>query len=117
VFTTATFIGYVLGGFPGAMLATIGIFFPAFIFVAITAPWISRLRRSPVASGILDGVNVASLALMAVVTWYLGRSAFVDLPTVLLAFASLVLLLRFRVNSTWLVAGGALVGLALFFVR
>ncbi|HMJ90962.1 MAG TPA: chromate efflux transporter [Candidatus Acidoferrum sp.] len=117
VFTTATFIGYVLGGFPGAMLATIGIFLPAFIFVAISAPWIPRLRKSPVASGFLDGVNVASLALMAVVTWHLGRSALVDVWTIALALISAVLIFRFRVNSTWLVIGGALAGLALFFAR
>lgn len=113
VFTTATFIGYVLGGFPGAMLATIGIFLPAFVFVAISAPWIPRLRNSPVASGFLDGVNVASLALMAVVTWHLGRNALMDGWTLALALASAALLIRFRVNSTWLVAGGALVGLLL----
>jgi chromate transporter len=118
VFTTATFIGYVLGGFPGAMLATLGIFLPAFVFVAISAPWIPRLRKSPVASGFLDGVNVTSLALMAVVTWHLARGAFqrggiLDVWAVLLAIVSAVLLFRFRVNSTWLVLGGALAGLAL----
>jgi chromate transporter len=117
VFTTATFIGYVLGGFPGAMLATVGIFLPAFVFVALSAPWIPRLRKSPVASGFLDGVNVASLALMVVVTWFLARSAIVDAWTIALAAISGVLLLRFRVNSTWLVAGGAIVGWLLSFRR
>jgi chromate transporter len=117
VFTTATFIGYVLGGFPGAVLATIGIFLPAFVFVAISAPWIPKLRQSPVASGFLDGVNVASLALMAVVTWFLGRSALVDVWTIAFSMLSLFLLLRFRINSTWLVLGGAAVGLLMKAVR
>jgi chromate transporter len=110
VFTTATFIGYLLGGTPGAVVATLGIFLPAFIFVALSGPLVPRLRRSPTAGAVLDGVNVASLALMAVVTWQLGRAALVDPITVTLAAISLVLLLRFRVNSAWLVLGGALVG-------
>jgi chromate transporter len=112
VFTTATFVGYLLGGPAGAAVATAGIFLPAFVFVAISGPLIPRLRRSPVASGVLDGVNVASLALMAVVTWQLSRTAVVDLPTALLAVGSAVLLVALRVNSMWLVLGGAVVGLA-----
>ncbi|MBI2951361.1 chromate efflux transporter, partial [bacterium] len=112
VFTTATFIGYVLGGAQGACAATLGIFLPAFFFVAISGPIVPRLRQWPMAGAILDGVNVASLALMAVVSWQLGRAALVDLTTALLAAASLFLLERFRVNSAWLVTGGALLGLA-----
>lgn len=115
VFTTATFIGYVLGGVPGAVLATIAIFLPGFIFVAISQPFIPRLRASPWFSGLLDGVNVASASLMAGVTISLGRSSLVDLPTIALALVSLGLLLRRRINSTWLIAGGALVGLAKMF--
>src|SRR4030095_6354500 len=75
VFTTATFVGYVLGGAPGAVIATVGIFLPAFFFVAISGPLVRRIRRSPLAGAFLDGVNVASLALMAVVTWRLGAVA------------------------------------------
>lgn len=112
VFTTATFIGYLLEGFPGAVLATLGIFLPAFVFVAITGPFISRLRRSPVLSSLLDGVNVASLALMAGVTWRLGREVVVDPFAGLIGIAALVLLVRFRVNSAWLVIGGGLIGLS-----
>ncbi|HZY66176.1 MAG TPA: chromate efflux transporter [Rubrobacteraceae bacterium] len=109
VFTTATFIGYLLAGVPGAVLATVGIFLPAFIFVALTGPFIPRLRRSPVASNLLDGLNVTSLALMAGVTWQLGRDAIVDLFSAILALAALGLLVRFKVNAAWLVlAGGAL---------
>jgi chromate transporter len=110
VFTTATFVGYVLGGAPGALVATVGIFLPAFCFVALSGPLVPRLRRSPTAAAVLDGVNVASLALMAVVTWQLGRAALVDPLTILLAALSAILLLRFRVNSVWLVLGGAVVG-------
>ena len=111
VFTTATFIGYLLGGAGGAIVATLGIFLPAFVFVAISGPLIPRLRRSPAAAAALDGVNVASFALMAVVSWQLGRAALVDPLAVVLAAASTLLLIRWRVSSTWLVLGGAVVGL------
>jgi chromate transporter len=111
VFTTATFIGYFLAGLPGALIATAGIFLPSFIFVAASSPIIPRLRRSTVAGAFLDGVIMASLALMASVTWSLGRDAVVNLPTALLVSGSTVLLVRFRVNSLWLVLGGALIGL------
>jgi len=110
VFTTATFIGYMLGGWPAALIATVGIFLPAFFFVAISGPLIPRLRRSPVAGAVLDGVNVASLALMTVVTWNLGRAALVDWLTVALALAATILLLRYKLNSVWLVLAGAAVG-------
>jgi chromate transporter len=111
VFTTATFIGYVLGGQAGAVVATVGIFLPAFFFVAVSGPLVPRLRRSPVAGDFLDGVIVASLAIMAVVTWQLGRAALFDFFTVALAVISLFLLVRYRLNSVWLILGGALVGL------
>jgi chromate transporter len=111
LFTTATFIGYVLAGPWGALVATVGIFLPAFFFVAASGPVVPRLRRSWVAGAMLDGVNVASLALMAVVTVVLARAAVHDGPTLALAVGSAFLLLKYRVNSTWLVAGGALAGL------
>lgn len=117
VFTTATFVGYVLGGAPGAVVATVGIFLPAFVFVALSGPLVPRIRRSPTAGAALDGVNVASLALMAVVTVQLARGTLVDPLTVALAAASLLLLLRFRVNSAWLVAGGAAIGVASAWLR
>lgn len=116
VFTTATFIGYILAGTPGATLATIGIFLPAFFFVAISGPLIPRMRKSPLAGAVLDGVSVASLALMAVVTWHLGRSALVDWPAALLAATSAFILFRFRPNSAWLVLGGACIGLLIQFL-
>jgi len=111
LFTTATFIGYVLGGIPGALLATIGIFLPSFVFVAVSNPWISRVRKSVWAGSLLDGVNVSSLGLMAAVTWQLGRTSLVDPLAVLIALISLILLIRYKVNPTWLIAGGALIGL------
>jgi len=113
VFTTATFIGYLLGGTSGAVVATCGIFLPAFLFVALSGPLIPRLRRSPTAGAVLDGVNVASLALMAVVTWHLGRATVVDTPSAMLAIASALLLIRFRVNSAWLVLGGGVIGIGI----
>ncbi len=110
VFSTATFIGYILGGTSGAIVATVGIFLPAFFFVSISGPLLPRLRRSPVAGAFLDGVNAGSLALMVVVTWELSRAAIVDVTTIMLAVASAILLLRFRVNSAWLVLLGAAAG-------
>jgi len=112
VFTTATFIGYVLAGGAGAAVATAGIFLPAFVFVALSAPLLPRLRQSRVAGALLDGVNAASLALMAVVTARIAGAALVDLPSIGLAVVSAVLLLAYRVNSGWLVAAGAAIGLA-----
>ena len=111
VFTTATFIGYVLGGVRGSLLATIAIFLPSFVFVALSSPFVARLRKSRWASGFLDGVNVAALGLMAAVTWYLGKATIVDPISVVIAIISAVLLLRFRINSTWIIFGGAAVGL------
>jgi len=113
VFTTATFVGFVTRGFPGAAVATLGIFLPAFVFVALSGPLVPRLRRSLVAGAALDGVNVASLALMAVVTWQLGRSAVTSIPAGIVAVVALVILMRFRINSAWLVLGGALIGFSL----
>jgi chromate transporter len=111
VFTTATFIGYLLGGIPGAVVATVGIFLPAFLLVAVSGPLVPRIRKSKIASAFLDGVNVGSLALMGAVTWELGRASLVGVVTVLLLVASLIALLRFRANSGWLVLIGAIVGL------
>ncbi len=110
VFTTATFIGYLLAGPGGAVVATVGIFLPAFVFVALSGPLVPRLRASRAAGGFLDGVNVASVALMAVVTVQLGRAAIVDVPTAALAALGAVLLLAFKLNSTWLVLSGAVAG-------
>ena len=113
VFTTATFIGYILGGFRGAVVATLGIFLPSFFFVSISGPLIPHLRRSPLAGAFLDGVNVGAWALMAAVTLFLARAAVVDTVTMILAVASAFVLIRYRLNSAWLVIGGGLIGLAM----
>lgn len=110
VFTTATFVGYLLAGLPGASLATIGIFLPAFCFVALSGPLVRKLRASVDAGAFLDGINVASLALMAVVTARLSDTAITDAMTLLLAVASVFLLFRFKLNSAWLVLSGAAAG-------
>lgn len=117
VFTTATFIGFTLAGIPGAILATLGIFLPSFIFVAISNPIIPRLRSSPWAASFLDGVNVASLGLMAAVTLQLAQAALVDFVTILIALIGFLLVFRFRVNSTWIILGGALVGILSYLLR
>jgi chromate transporter len=127
VLTTATFIGYVLGGWPAALLATVAIFLPAFVFVAVSGPLIARLRRWRWTGALLDGVNVAALGLMAAVAWQLARAALIDEPlrlagtpavalAIALAVVAAFVLLRFRLNSVWVVAGGALAGLLARFV-
>jgi chromate transporter len=116
VFTTATFIGYLLRGPAGAVVATVGIFLPAFLLVAVSGPLIPYIRRSATAAAFLDGVNVASLALMAAVSYQLGRAAIVDWLTIGLTITSAILLLRFRINSAWLVLGGALTGIVAQFI-
>jgi chromate transporter len=110
VFTTATFIGYLVAGIPGAGVATLGIFVPGFVFVALSGPLLPKLRRSALAVAMLDGVVAGSLALMAVVAWQLGRAALVDWLTLMIMFTSAGLLLRFRINSAWLIFGAGLVG-------
>lgn len=116
VFTTATFIGYLLGGPKGAVVATAGIFAPAFVFVAAAGPLVRKLRASKIAGTLLDNLNVASLALMAFVTYQLARTALIDWATLGVAVVSAVLLFTLRINSTWLVAAGAAVGLGLTLV-
>jgi chromate transporter len=111
LFTTATFIGYLLGGLPGAMIATLGIFLPSFFFVAIVSLFINRIRNSPWTAGLLDGVNAASLGLMLAVSIQLASTALVDPLTIAVALICLLILIRFQTNSTWLIASGALIGL------
>lgn len=110
VFTTATFIGYLLGGASGAVIATAGIFLPGFLFVAASRPLIRRIRRSKSAAAFLDGVNAAAVALMIAVTWQLSRAALVDFPTCAIAAASAIALIYFRFNSAFLLFAGALIG-------
>jgi chromate transporter len=111
VFTTATFVGYLLAGHVGAIAATIGIFLPSFIFVIAVSPWATRLRASPWANGFLDGVNTASLALMAVVTVTLGQTVLTDGLTIAIALSSTIALLKFQRNPLWLIMAGGTAGL------
>jgi len=111
VLTTATFVGYLVGGGAGAVLATVGIFLPSFVFVAASRPLLPKIRASRWTAAFLDGVNVAALGLMAAVTWELARAAVVDWLTALLALAAAAVLIRFEVNSVWLILGGGGVGL------
>jgi len=111
VFSSAAFVGYLVGSWQGALVATLGIFLPSFAFVALLSRILSWTKESSLARSFLDGVNVASLGLMAAVTWELGRAAVIDRFTIALAVVSLVLVLRFRVNSIWLILGGGILGL------
>lgn len=116
LFTTATFIGYLLAGNQGAIAGTVGIFLPAFILILLVNPWVSKLRQSRWMSGFLDGVNVVSLGLMAGVLYTLARSAVVDWQTVVIAVGSAIAVFRFKVNSAWLVFGGGVIGLLIHFL-
>jgi chromate transporter len=109
---TATFIGYVLAGLPGAGVATLGMFLPSFVFVALSGPLVPRLRRAPAGAAVLDGLVVGSLAVMAWVAFLLARSAVVDWRTGGVAILAAVLLFRVRVNSAWLVLGAGVLGAA-----
>ncbi len=111
VFTTATFVGYLVAGNAGAIAATVGIFLPAFLLVLVVNPWVPKLRQSAWASGFLDGVNAASLGLMAAVTYTLGRAALVDGVTIIVAILSAIAVFRFNINSAWLVLAGGVIGL------
>ena len=112
VFTTATFVGYQVAGFGGAVVATVGIFLPSFVLVALLARYVDRIRDRAWSAGFLDGVNAAALALMAGVTLQLGRVALVDPLTIALAVTALVLQWRTNLNTAWYIGAAALIGLA-----
>jgi chromate transporter len=116
LFTTATFIGYLVGSWPGALLATGAIFLPSFVFVALIHPLATTLRRSPWTSAFLDGVNVAAVALMAGVLIQLGQNALIDVLTWAIALVALAALLRFKIDSVWLILAGAAVGAVRFWL-
>jgi chromate transporter len=116
-FTVATFIGYLLHGWQGAMLATVGMFLPAFVYVGITARILPKLRQSPLASAFLDGVNVAAVALMALVGWQFARATLITIPALVLAAISGLLVFRLRINSAWVILGGAAAGLLLSLIH
>jgi len=113
--TTATFVGYLTGGLPGALLATLAMFLPGFIFVALTHPLLDKLRTSEQTAGFLDGVNFAALGMMAAVTWEIGAEALVDPLTAGIGLIALILLLGLNLGAPWLILGGGLIGLAKVF--
>jgi chromate transporter len=116
VFSSATFVGYLMGGWQSALLATLAIFLPAFFFVALASRILPSIRKSWWAGALLDGVNVSALGLMAAVTWQLGRTAVIDWFTIVLMILTLIIVLRVKINSTWLILGGALIGVAYKFL-
>jgi chromate transporter len=116
VFTTATFIGYVLGGWPAALIATLAMFLPSFVLIALIHPVASRLRQATWTATLLDGVNAAALALMTGVLVQLGQHALTDVLTWAIALLVFALLLRFKLNSVWLILAGAMIGVLRFWV-
>jgi len=117
VLSTATFIGYTLGGFPGAVVATIGIFLPSFFYVALLAPVLFRLRQSAWMAAFLDSVNVCAVALMAGATYRLGADALRTWPAWVISLGSLAVLLRWKISPVWIVVAGGISGLLLAFIR
>lgn len=116
VFTTATFIGYVIGGWPAALLATLAMFLPSFVLIALIHPVASRLRQATRTATLLDGVNAAALALMTGVLVQLGQHALTDILTIAVAILAFALLLRFKLNSVWLILVGAAIGVLRFWI-
>jgi chromate transporter len=115
VFASATFVGYVTGGLRGALLATLGIFLPSFVFVAIVFPLIPKLKGSTSARIFLDGINAATMGLMAAVSWLLARGAIVDIFTAVEAVVAFFILLRYQLNAAWLILGGVVAGFLMKF--
>ena len=113
LFTSATFIGYLVAGWPGAVAGTLGIFLPSFLFVLLSRPFLPRLRRSPALSALLDGVNISALGLMAAVGLQLARASIVDIPTAALGLGAAALLAWGGINPTWIVLGGGALGAAM----
>jgi chromate transporter len=117
VLSTATFIGYILGGVPGAAVATLAIFLPSFFYVALLAPVLFRLRQSAWMSAFLDSVNVCAVALMTGVTFKLAVDALRSWPAGVIAAAALAVLWKWKVNPAWVVLGGGVAGLVMGAMR
>ncbi len=110
LFTTATFIGYLLEGIPGAIAATVAIFAPAFVFVALAHPWLARMRASATLGAAMDGINAASIGLLIAVAVELARGAFLGATGILIALAAAILGWRYQMGTVWLLLGGAVCG-------
>lgn len=117
VLSSAAFIGYLVAGAPGAIVATVAVFLPSFAIIALIGPWIRRLRQSSIAQAFLRGVNAAVAALIFAVSLTLFRSAIVDVWTVLILGSALLALLRFKIDALWLVLGGAGIGLVRYLLN
>ena len=117
VLSTATFIGYILGGAPGAAVATIAIFLPSFFYVSLLAPVLFRLRQSRWMAAFLDSVNVCAVALMAAVTFRLAIDALRGWPAWMIAVTALAVLLQWKLSPAWVVLGGGIAGLLLATLR
>ena len=111
-FASATFVGYLTGGLPGALLATLGMFLPSFVIIAIIFPFIPKLKKTPGARIFLDAINAVTVGLMAAVSWQLARGAILDAFTAAGAITGLLILRRFHINSAWLILGGLVAGFA-----
>lgn len=114
--TTATFVGYLTGGLSGALLATLGMFLPGFIFALLTHPLLNRIQNSEPWRHFLDGVNFAALGLMAGVIWDIGRTVALDPLSIGIGLVSLFLLIKFELPAPWLILGGAVVGIGATFL-
>ena len=110
IFTTATFVGYLLNGISGAILATIGIFLPSFLIVLLLGPLLEKLRNSPWIAGILDGINIGSLVLMLGVSITLATESIISIPTFIIFSLSYLLITKFKVNAVWLIIFGGIIG-------
>ncbi len=116
VLSTATFIGWQMNGFSGALAATFGIFLPSFFFVLLLNPLIPKLQKSKLTRAILDAVNVAALALIVAVCYEMAKESLIDWRTIVIAILSLIVVFKFRkINSAFIVLGGALLGYLLTF--
>ncbi len=116
VLSTSTFIGYQLGGIPGAIAATLGIFLPSFLFVLILNPWIPKMRKSTVLSYFLDAVNVAAVAVMVAVLIKMGMEVLGDWRAIVIVLLSIVANFQLKLNSMWIVLGGAVLGAILHYL-
>ena len=115
VLSTATFIGYQLGGFPGALAATIGIFLPSFIFVLILNPLVKGIRKYPALSAFLDAVNIAAVGVILAVCYEMALDSITDWRTAVIGLLSLIVVFGFKkINSAFIVLGGAILGFVLY---
>lgn len=111
VFSSVTFIGYQINGIGGAVVATIGIFLPSFLFVALLNPLVPKMRKSKPFSSFLDAVNVASIAVIIAVCYEMGKEVFFDWRSIVIAVTSIIITFGFpKINSAFIIIGGSFLG-------